>query len=797
VAVLRKLDAPQLIVSVCGETSVGKTTLLNGGMGSKCLPTDDDANSACPVRIVVDPAQVVPKLVIPPAFLLYLNNAVEAVFKSLRALIHAQVSCALPHQVAKQRDAEVMYDVIYAAVDGGEVFTFQSEVFGAEAISACIGRINGVIRLSYGLQSSPRFAVRLRSVHPLGLFLRDGVNVIAQLPTIYAACQCTTTVPYLGVLNFIDTPGVTEGAEAGSPLMRSLKTVVNKIFTVSHRILLLTTPTTRTQEAFVNLSAKVRETNFDALMIVINKFDQVHARDGETLQAVMGRYRDEYGRDGQQRWNVQFLRAHLLQMVADGRIWVDGLGGVENLTPQDLLNMPESTRRMIEDIYGNSFAKQLARKKIDNEDFEQDCAQAVHNSNFTHVMAIAVLPTFIKHAEGSLREFGVSQQSIETCTIAALQSRLVLAQKFKEKQHLLGILENISQQLALLLSSAQNGAGVEQVLIANTEARFRDVVEQYVEETVPALKAGVHEKIIKAARVNIAAPKQNKVVKVKIDGEEMERLIDTAVAFGTEEEADTMRKKCIEAANAALARSCIDRRTELFRREVFTAELEDMCAKLIYAFKSSPPPGAPPPSQPQGPDEQAVEFKSVQDCFNTEIAAYPAMIKLKVEPSPVAVISDGVCAVVTPYWFFWTRKSYVVAYELIENVFSRRVDEHYDSQAYATKQIQRGRKHLKEAAAKFAASLESLKGRVDELIEHVKEAVVPEDPAVLESCIRKLTRQTVALDGAKIVAARAGAVKDDAAHCVEGTEVGQKDAEGADGAGDALIENLIGQLSVD
>jgi hypothetical protein len=790
VVIVRKLEAPELVVSVCGETSVGKTTLLNGCIGSQCLPTDEDANSACPVRIVADPTQAVPRLVIPPAFMQYLNNAVEAILKSIHSLIGAKVSCSLPHHVAKQYEAEAMYNTIYAAVDGGELFTFHSEVFGAEAISACIGHINGVVRLSYGLQASPRFAFRLHSVHPLGLFLRDGVDVISQLPTIYAVCQCTTTVPFLGVLSFVDTPGISEGADAGSPLMRSLKAIVDKIFAVSHRILLLTTPTTRMQEAFATLCAKARETNFDALMIVINKFDQVHAREGETLQAVMGRYRNEYERDGHKRWNVQFMRAHLLQMVADGRVWIDGLGGVEKLTPHDLLNMPESTRRMINDIYGNSFAKQLGRKKINNDDFEQDCAQAVHNSNFTHVMAIAVLPTFIRQAQDSLREFGVSQQGIKTSTIAALRSRLVLAQKFKQKQRLYGILKNISQQLTVLLSCADLGAGVEKVLVANTEARLRTKIEEHVVEVLLGLKEDVMSKIITATQVNTGQPRRNRKVKVKIDDEEVEEMIDTAVAYKKEEDADTMRKTCIAVANACLAGSGIDARTEAYRKEVFTAELKGMCATLINAFKGS----LPEQSQSEGPDEQAAALKSVQESFNSEISTYPGMINLEVEPAPVAVISDGVCVVVTPYWFFWTRKSYVVAYELIQNVFCRRIDEHYGSQAYATKQIERGREYLKEAAKKFAASLESLKGRVDELIDHVQEAVVPEDPAVLESCIKKLTMQTEGGEG-KTTAEGAEGVKN-AAGSIERAEVGQKGAEDAGSVGVAVIENMMEQLSV-
>lgn len=44
---------PEVVVSVCGETSTGKTTLISGITTSRCFPTSDAANSACPVRICV------------------------------------------------------------------------------------------------------------------------------------------------------------------------------------------------------------------------------------------------------------------------------------------------------------------------------------------------------------------------------------------------------------------------------------------------------------------------------------------------------------------------------------------------------------------------------------------------------------------------------------------------------------------------------------------------------------------------------------------------------------------------
>ena len=275
---LLKMDAPEMNVVICGESCTGKSTMLEGILGSPCLPTNVHPNTACPIRIMVKNELAGPEMFIPSTFCFALNSAMSNVLDSMIELKANLVPYNDIHIPAVE--AAEMFEHLHACVVSGkgheDVYVFPTSINGPSNIQACINKINGIVRLVYVLKAIPRFRERLSATHPLSVFLTGAV--VSKLPTISSPCSCTFGLPLYGKLSFIDTPGVSEFTGFGS-FMTHIDELMNRLLSEASSIILLTTPDKISNENFRQWRKKAKARRPESTIIVINKFDQVRDAD--------------------------------------------------------------------------------------------------------------------------------------------------------------------------------------------------------------------------------------------------------------------------------------------------------------------------------------------------------------------------------------------------------------------------------------------------------------------------------------------------------------------------------------
>jgi hypothetical protein len=132
---------------------------------------------------------------------------------------------------------------------------FAPETQGENNIDKIVKRINGLVRLVYYLQASPRFRHRLEVVSFTKLYERldKDDESLGAFPTIIANCSGVEGLPFAGQLNFIDAPGVTEQGGTGS--------FMDRVFAASSHVLALTTPSQHEQQNTQDLPRKARGIN--------------------------------------------------------------------------------------------------------------------------------------------------------------------------------------------------------------------------------------------------------------------------------------------------------------------------------------------------------------------------------------------------------------------------------------------------------------------------------------------------------------------------------------------------------
>jgi hypothetical protein len=389
-------------LTICGETSTGKTTLVAGIVGALCFPTSQAANSACPIRIRVDSNAVHRTFHVAKEF----HDALMITFLSIRAAMRslrdAGMSLVMPVSVVSEEAQDM-----YLKCLGEAQLTLEPQAGDDNAICSCINDINGLVRLIYNLKGCPRFSNRLEGIHPLAVLI-NAVNIIDILPTVTAPCPCTLGLPFLGKINFIDTQGVSEtGKEEGGSFMEYTIAIIKKIFEQTARTIILTTPTGTSSTSFRELRSILRRCDgADKMLIAINKFDEVEAKNGG-LEHALKRIRNEFAKEVNSAINVQTLSAILLRDCVFGLQDLKMVGGMGCIrTKKDQLSLPASS--LLTALYGGTVAKKVTNRgkplppeKIAelDEELERDCEDLFKQSNFNTIIRLALQPAFLTSME--------------------------------------------------------------------------------------------------------------------------------------------------------------------------------------------------------------------------------------------------------------------------------------------------------------------------------------------------------------------------------------------------------------
>jgi hypothetical protein len=390
---IENCSAPEVTVAVCGETSTGKTTLIGGIVGALCFPTSDAANSACPIRIKIKSGCRFRSLRIPMPLLQALENAFESIRQAISIMRQKKIPTDMPLSVYSEEARE-----IYLLAERLQEPTLLFEaLIGSDAldndfrIKESITHINGLIRLVYNLKNAERFQTRLSNVHPLSVLL-EASDILAVIPEVTASCMSVEGLPFLGSINFIDTPGVSEVGEQGS-FMFHTKLIVRRIFERTSRTIILTTPTTLSNAAFKDLRKLVREVVEvgDRMMIAINKFDTIEA--GTDLFKVLAGYRMQFAEEGCGAIHVQILQAKVLRDITFGLKDVESIGGLEALKKGNSAPLGIPAQSLLENLYGSRFKKYI--NKYSDDDLFADCKDLARQSNFENIMRIALQPAFL------------------------------------------------------------------------------------------------------------------------------------------------------------------------------------------------------------------------------------------------------------------------------------------------------------------------------------------------------------------------------------------------------------------
>lgn len=320
---IQRCSQTDAVITVCGETSTGKTTLMAGITTSLCFRTSDAANSACPIRVCVsnERSQVQFSLpswscvtfnmqwqarsfVIPPEFRFALEDAFEAIKWSITTLRREGIAVDMPANVTSKDAIELFHRL---ADPCNKTATFQPDIMGSSTdsdatdieIGRAISELNGLVRLFYNLKESPRFAIRLGDVDPIAVLLRAS-NIIQVLPTLTSYCECVQGLPFTGRINFIDTIGVSEAVEKGS-FMEFSTLVMQRILEQSHGAIVLVTPTRTSSGTSKGLRKLIRNSMLkaDNIVVAVNKFDTAEVGEGaHWMEEALEGYRALFAEEG-------------------------------------------------------------------------------------------------------------------------------------------------------------------------------------------------------------------------------------------------------------------------------------------------------------------------------------------------------------------------------------------------------------------------------------------------------------------------------------------------------------------
>jgi hypothetical protein len=736
---VEKCSKAEVTVAVCGETSVGKTTLIGGIVGALCFPTSQAANTACPIRISIRQGCSYRTLRIPSPLLAALESALEAIRQSLVLMKRQAVPTDMPLCVCSE-EARDMYNLALNASGPAEVF---EPYIGSDAVEndsqirECISRINGLIRLVYNLKASPRFQQRLSNIHPLSVLL-EARNVLTVLPEVTASCVCVETMPFVGGISFIDTPGVSEFGENGSYLFH-MRLILRSIFERTNRTIILTTPGHLSNSAFKTLRELCHEVvdGPDRMLIAVNKFDTVDP--GKDLEYELGSYRSMFGLEGCTSINVQILQAKLLRDITFGLRELSAIGGLEYLKKNKNATLGTPAQSLLDRLYGEKFKKYIG--KYTDEDVYEDSKDLARQSNFENIIRIALQPAFLRAMEVEPAACLLHEAASLTSLITSLNARLAgIQQKAAAMKLLQDSIDKIEAFFAIMPLIRKE---IEETLLKEFQMTARVGQETLMRKLVVALEE-CEKEASRPARRDMQRLQSVVESQQAFFGRQMTIKFATEVYYTNKNDCLLENQRVLRRVNEVLAGSDIELNWEINRRVLITGE-HSIIAKHLTALKNQI---TKPLSADVLTDARLLDvFDSIQreilNCNSTsEISAKSSCVCSLYPMSETALRErDDVVAAMLRFLGVSVNGSevYVPGYGVFKQIVPLFINRHY-SDENCLKEVEAGSADLTKVMDNLSGQLDSLRLRLQSVLDQLKYAVNAEDETKLRRDIRELNK---------------------------------------------------------
>ena len=735
VILLEKFEEPKTVISIAGETSTGKTTLMCGIVGAKCLPVDTDANTAFPVQIIVTPGQEEHILVIPPELVIRLNNLYCSIVSAIHEVrsrdipLHINVG---PLSLASNKGASELFRSIADKELNDytipvEQYFDTNPVVGHEEICNTIAMINNLLRLAYSLKSYKRFSMFGRSLMRNNFLIQlthdFSGNILNILPTLYARCRCTENLPYFGKLSLIDTPGTTEFSGDGT-LMEGMIAIVNEIYKISNRALVLTTPTTRSSDAAGKLVTRVKKAVGQKMMVIINKFDssvrtQSNMSMGDVLQSFRQEYQEVYGIPA---LNVQWLQAIILYNVELGRFSVvDRLPGSTQLTASNFVTL--EAENLAEKVFGGQWKRNIRRMgpAFTVEYFCESVQAESVKSNFGNVIGMCLLPTFIRSLAEFPAKFVKSQVSFFQGILRSLKTRKAVVESSGARAQVVQILQATVEHTKLVLASKDE---LKKKIEDATRKAFVNTVKTHFIPLLCATKKRVHDIEVACKQSGQVSTQEGYSWK----GKRYRIIGKSTVKFNTEEDVTRKQEECYAAVNEALAESPIEGDVEIHRKIEFMKGIKETCVDLSTKLQDAWSQFVKVMNVDDEVDMDVVlvweqhreALNKLKASLNDQVEALGEHIELDTYPSLAPKIRGGVSS--ERSWLFWTL--YRFAFTAFYNFIDTMLRDHYDVDKFCENQIKRGNSNLDKALDVFMKNVSGLQGEVYGLIEMIEKDII-------------------------------------------------------------------------
>ena len=391
------------VIAVTGEESAGAVASINGIIGHHCL--SEDSNLAYPLRVVVDRNAIKPRLVLPRKLKRLINELYDCLYQSVDFMKRNDILLGTDHLLLSEKEKKILKDIENAVgteptIQPPQLFLSSADIEGARAIQDCLEKINNILRLVCTLKEIRNFAASgLRRCDPTfctGTQIEEVINV---LPTVYTRCVFIEPLPYVGQLNFIYTPSISEARPNGLHT-QGLKEMLDQIWKESNHTLVFTTAETRTSSAARDLIVRVKSAAGTKMKLVVDMSDgSVIRTQGGNLMDVLQRIRYEHlSLDDISPSNVHWFHPVYFKVAELGRSSViKSKGETDSLTVDDIVSSCSHGKKLVEFIFGDQWGHIIESQgaAFTVAGFCQEIQALAMKSNFGNILGMCVLPSFV------------------------------------------------------------------------------------------------------------------------------------------------------------------------------------------------------------------------------------------------------------------------------------------------------------------------------------------------------------------------------------------------------------------
>jgi hypothetical protein len=723
-----------ITITVSGGTSVGKTTFMESILGSR-LPTTIDANTAMPLRLVHNPSKQKPVLYIPSYLAAILHQCCTLIRRSIEDLRASGIPHDIPKRSSASTDAVEIFDLIaqhntsfQSAASFNASLIFAVEAQGENDIDQLVKRINGLVRLVYCLQASPRFRYRLpvEVVSFTKLYERFDKDdeLLGALPTIVAYCGGVEVLPFAGQLNFIDTPGVTEQGGAGS-FMEFTRSIMDRVFAASSRILVLTTPSQHGEQSTQDLLKKARGTSTsydrsDIVTLVFNKFEQ-EQMPGENIDARFERYRRTYLELGIVD-DVFRMRARAAHVATWGLRGLQRCGGLAAMMLPETRSHPdfETANNLLSEAFGPTWV--VTTRHIP-ETLQQQILEAVlsrlrSDSQVDQVIISSVLRSLTR----SVPEAGLKCVKRVSAILRRVSLEIKLRIASSESD------EELCKQLPATIDIIARTAESVRHVPLFVNAMLIEVIDESVTEMLPDVHRRTRLSIDEVEnRGPHKWPGTYRTEYYRVDGTDYGPFHTWSdVKYDNLHDAEKARDSATAKASSIVSDAVIEKHIEQERQRIFAEQMQS----ALTALKS----------------EYNWSSRTTHTCaFEEAMAELQAILEREfseVELSPVAPGSFNIPGLVyTTYeswWFFWRTYYSVVQFTGLRKLVEELLNRQYNSDFKRNLKARSNQKAL-EACDALATSLQGVVDQLKNIQRQVDDDRPRESPEDLKTLIENLS----------------------------------------------------------